>query len=198
MVREKLPEGSPREGRGVEDRVKLNRRGRHRPQGAVALHEEHGSPRKASGEREPGAVLACLRGRGGCVVSKWTKDTRSPGVTSNESMDTACDPVFWMVTRRELLESAALLIPRVPWVVELVGRRRRGGGRGRLILSGARMLGPRHEEHVPEDRRADEHDRDDGHDGRCGHPSSGPFGLARPTRDLRRVAQASITRARSS
>jgi len=42
-----------------------------------------------------------------------------PGATSNESRDTACDPVFWMVNRMELLESAALLILRVPWAVEL-------------------------------------------------------------------------------
>jgi hypothetical protein len=43
-----------------------------------------------------------------------------PRVTSNELMDNGCDPVFWMVTKRELLESAALLISRLPWLVELM------------------------------------------------------------------------------
>jgi hypothetical protein len=43
-----------------------------------------------------------------------------PRVTSNELIDNGCDPVFWMVTRRELLESAALLISRLPWLVELM------------------------------------------------------------------------------
>jgi hypothetical protein len=43
-----------------------------------------------------------------------------PGVTSNELIDSGCDPVFWRVTRREPLESAALLISRLPWLVELM------------------------------------------------------------------------------
>jgi hypothetical protein len=41
-----------------------------------------------------------------------------PGVTSNELMDTACEPTFRMVTTRVVLESAALLISTFSWVVE--------------------------------------------------------------------------------
>lgn len=42
-----------------------------------------------------------------------------PGATSNESMDTACDPTFWMVTESVVLESDALLISMSLWVVGL-------------------------------------------------------------------------------
>jgi hypothetical protein len=41
-----------------------------------------------------------------------------PGVTSKELMDTACEPMFWMVTTRVVPESAALLISTFSWVAE--------------------------------------------------------------------------------
>ena len=43
-----------------------------------------------------------------------------PGVTSRELIETGCAPVFWIVTKRLLLETAALLITTLPSVVEVV------------------------------------------------------------------------------
>jgi hypothetical protein len=42
-----------------------------------------------------------------------------PGVISSELIDTACEPMFWMVIIRLVLESAALLISTFCWVVEM-------------------------------------------------------------------------------
>ena len=114
MVREKFPD---REKLRVElkERVKLN------PEAATGLRVLLLCTRNAAAPAKQAGSANRLRFWLACeVVVVVERHPPLPRVTSNELMDNGCDPVFWMVTKSELLESAALLISRLPWLVELM------------------------------------------------------------------------------
>jgi hypothetical protein len=70
---------------------------------------------KQGGSVNPGRVWFVCE----VVVVVVVEGHPPPGVMSSELMDTVCDPAFWMVTKRVVLERAALVISTLPWVVEL-------------------------------------------------------------------------------
>jgi hypothetical protein len=119
IVWERFPDREVRE-KDVElkERVKLN------PAAATGLRvlllctRNTAAPAKQAGSANP--LRFCPAREVVFVVEVDERHPPLPRVTSNEPMDNGCDPMFWMVTKRELLESAALLISRLPWLVELM------------------------------------------------------------------------------
>ena len=120
MVLEKFPDRDVRE-KDVElkERVKLN------PPVATGLRvlllctRNTAAPAKQAGSANP-LRFWLDREVVFVVVVVLERHPPLPRVTSKELMDSGCDPVFWRVTKRELFESAALLISRLPWLVELM------------------------------------------------------------------------------
>jgi hypothetical protein len=119
MVLEKFPD---RENVRVKE-VELKERVKLKPAAVTGLRvlllctRNTAAPAKQAGSANPLRFwFACEA----VVVVVVERHPPRPGATSNEVMDNGCDPVFWMVTKRELLESAALLISRLPWLVELM------------------------------------------------------------------------------
>jgi hypothetical protein len=122
IVREKFPDREVRE-KDVElkERVKLN------PAAATGLRvlllctRNTAAPAKQAGSANPVRFWRAPEVEFVVVAAVvLERHPPLPCVTSNELMDNGCDPVFWRVTKRELLESAALLISRLPWLVELM------------------------------------------------------------------------------
>jgi hypothetical protein len=118
-VLEKLPD---REKLRVKD-VELKKRVKLNPAAATGLRvlllctRNTAAPAMQAGSANP---LRFWLADEVVVVVMVERHPPLPGVTSNELIDSACDPVFWRVTKMELLESAALLISRLPWLVELM------------------------------------------------------------------------------